>query len=228
MGTRTGTLRPRGHPGRGQLAAVLVLICLVLLSVTFLLGLLAGRQWARSHQSVAEVDKNRHPVLASGDGLKEREVGRPPQIQEKLTFYHTLTAPLGSAPSRPAAKVRRARAGAAAAENEEGVSKGEGPADGLRGDRGAQGRWVESGAVPVPGLPWTVQVAAYRSRNPAAALQRSLAASGYGAYITTVTGQDGTVRYRVRVGSYPSRSEAEKVSERLRAEGALTPLVVPR
>jgi len=79
-----------------------------------------------------------------------------------------------------------------------------------------------------PAHSWTVQVAAYRSAESAAVLQSSLAASGYDAYVVPSAGEDGTVRYRVRVGSYLSRSEAEKIAERLRSERAVAAFVVPR
>jgi len=211
MTARSGKLRPRAHLPRRQLA-VLVLMCVVMGSLTFLSGLLVGRHWARTHPQESEAGKDRRPALARGGGLKDRELGRPPQIQEKLTFYHTLTAPLPSTPPRPASKPPDARTRITGAENEQGGAvKSEAPLDG----------------VPTRGQPWTVQVAAYRSRDQAVALQRSLADAGYDTYVTSVTGQDGTVRYRVRVGSYPSRGEADKVSERLRAERALAPLIVP-
>lgn len=77
------------------------------------------------------------------------------------------------------------------------------------------------------GQSWTLQVGAYRNRNQALALQRSLEAAGYDAYLTTVPGQDGVVHHRVRVGTYPTRAAAEKVSEQLRTGRSLTPLVVP-
>lgn len=222
---RSGQLGPRAHPGHRRLGVV-VLTCLITLSLTFFLGLLVGRQWTLSLHAKAEVEKDKRPVQVGGARLKGRELGRPPQIQEKLTFYQTLTAPLAPRPPGPASKAPDTKARVAVAENEPGVSgssetaKSEAPTHASPGDPAKLAGGAGSGR------PWTVQVAAYQSRNQAEALQRSLVASGYDAYVTTVTGQDRTVRYRVRVGSYPSRGEAQKVSERLRSERALAPLVV--
>lgn len=245
MTAESGRFRFKDRSSRGQ-RGLRVLTCLVILSLTFAVGVLVGRQSARSHPQQVDWEKGKRAALAHRGGLEEREVRRQSQIQEKLTFYHTLTAPLASTPGTraegvggPVPKPRDARTGVAEAESGRGdVTKSE-----IQASAGAP-----ETRGPAPGQIWAVQVAAFRSLEPAEALQRSLAASGYDAYVTPSTGEDGTVRYRVRVGSYPSRSEAEKVVERLRAgsrakraavpgtqerastrvPGALAPLVVPR
>jgi cell division protein FtsN len=73
-----------------------------------------------------------------------------------------------------------------------------------------------------------VQVGAYRAREPAEEFRRSLSAAGYDAYVTAVSTDDGTVRYRVRVGSFSSRSDAEKTASRLKAERSLNPFVTTK
>lgn len=60
---------------------------------------------------------------------------------------------------------------------------------------------------------YTVQVAAYATRDQAEALRKSLAAKGVTARIVGVTKP-----YRVRVGRFGSRSEAEAVAKSLRAK----------
>ena len=60
---------------------------------------------------------------------------------------------------------------------------------------------------------YTVQVAAYATRDQAEALRKSLAAKGITARIVGVTKP-----YRVRVGRFGSRSEAEAVAKSLRAK----------
>ncbi len=201
MTASRGTLRSRIHPRRSGQFAVLALTCLALLCLTFFLGFLVGRQAARGQQREARVEQDKQAVLPgrvpapkAWVGARDREVGRLPQIQERLTFYHTLTAPPGSAPTTPALKARDASAAVKEPEKERA---------------------------------WTLQVGAYRSRSQAGALQRALVASGYDGYLTAVTGQDGAIHYRVRVGSYPTRAEAEQVSERLRTERSLAPFIVP-
>lgn len=207
MTARNGRVRPRTGTGPGRRGGF-VLACLLVLLLTFILGMVAGRQWTRSHRQGTEVAKSKRPALAGRAAAEDRGRPRPSEIQEKLTFYHTLTAPLAAPPSRPSPNPRDANAGVA------GAGQASSPAT--------------DGKGPPPGLPWTVQVAAYVSPGPAEALQRSLVESGYDAYVVQFTGEDGKVRYRVRVGSYPSRGEAQKVSERLRVERAVAPLIIPR
>ena len=75
---------------------------------------------------------------------------------------------------------------------------------------------------------WTVQVSAYRSRALAEELRARLAARGFDAYVFPSITEDGRPRYRVRIGTYPARSDAERVAAELRSERGLNPLVTPR
>ncbi len=75
---------------------------------------------------------------------------------------------------------------------------------------------------------WTVQVSAFRSRSLAEELRARLAARGFDAYVFPSITEDGRPRYRVRVGTYPTRSDAERVAIELRNERGLNPLVTPR
>jgi DedD protein len=75
---------------------------------------------------------------------------------------------------------------------------------------------------------WTVQVSAFRSRPLAEELRARLAARGFDAYVFPSITEDGRPRYRVRVGTYPTRSDAERAAVELRSERGLNPLVTPR
>jgi len=85
-------------------------------------------------------------------------------------------------------------------------------------------------AAPAPAEPdtWTVQVSAFRSRALAEELRSRLAARGFDAYVFPSITEDGRPRYRVRVGSYQSRADAERAAGDLRSERGLNPLVTPR
>jgi DedD protein len=85
-------------------------------------------------------------------------------------------------------------------------------------------------AAPAPVEPeaWTVQVSAFRSRALAEELRVRLVARGFDSYVFPSITEDGRPRYRVRVGSYPSRNDAERVVAELRSERGLNPLVTPR
>jgi len=71
-------------------------------------------------------------------------------------------------------------------------------------------------------------VAAYRTRELAEELQKSLRGIGHDAYVTAVSFDDGRVHYRVRVGSFADRSEAERTADRLRSERSLVPFVTQK
>jgi cell division septation protein DedD len=75
---------------------------------------------------------------------------------------------------------------------------------------------------------WTVQVSAFRSRALAEELRSRLAARGFDAYVFPSITEDGRPRYRVRVGTYVARGDAERVAADLRTERGLNPLVTPR
>jgi len=75
---------------------------------------------------------------------------------------------------------------------------------------------------------WTVQVSSFRSRALAEELRARLATRGFDAYLLSAATEEGRVRYRVRVGAYPARVEAERVAAELRTERTLSPFVTPR
>ena len=117
-----------------------------------------------------------------------------------LTFYQELTAPLTSPP--PAKPPKPAR-----------VEKTEPPrAEAARAD-------ADGG--------FTVQVGAYKAREPAEALRARLAAAGLDAYIAEAAGS-GVARFRVRVGAFVTREAAREAAARLAAERSVSTFVTAR
>jgi cell division protein FtsN len=196
--------------------AVLVMLCL-----TFALGLLVGRQWARQSASalIATAEPTRKPAASprrSGIAA-ETMADRVPEPTEKLTFYQTLTEPLdgpGAAP-KPEAKP---------------VAVKLPPPATLPPTPSAPA----AAKAPAPTLPaspqssWTIQVGAYKNRRQAEESRQKLAGAGLDAYVVTLAAQEGVARYRVRVGTYRSREEAASAAERLRAQRSLTTFVTPK
>jgi len=85
--------RRNGTMGRPQWIALGV-IALVILGLTFTLGTLVGRQWARHSQPTILADPARKAApTPRRSGLTDVVLDQPP-VQEPLTFYKTLTAPL--------------------------------------------------------------------------------------------------------------------------------------
>lgn len=114
-----------------------------------------------------------------------------------LTFYQELTAPLTSPPPAKPSKPGR-------------VDKGDKP------------------EAPGPtASAFTVQVAAYKSKEPAEALRARLAAGGLEAYVIQVDAATGA-RFRVRVGSFATREAAQQIADRIGSERSLSAFVTSR
>jgi cell division septation protein DedD len=68
-----------------------------------------------------------------------------------------------------------------------------------------------------------VQVAAVKERGEADTIARRLGGKGYPAFVTTAPG--GVQMFRVRVGKFPDRREAESVAGRLQKEEQFKPWI---
>ena len=220
----------RGRSRRGsRIATALFLVgCLGVLGLTFTLGVVTGRFWPRSSATIAVVAK----------GAKEP---RPAEPAPALTFYQELTAPLSSPPppakSRPprvepprleTPRADTLRADTPRAEAPRG-EKSDKPDAASKADAVAAAQATAvAPAKPAPGqTTFTVQVAAYKAREPADALRAKLAAAGYEAFVMQVD-TPGSARYRVRVGSFAARESAQQVADRIVGERSLPAFVTSR
>ena len=70
---------------------------------------------------------------------------------------------------------------------------------------------------------FTVQIAAYNARGEAEAIVRRLTSKGYPAYV--VAPGNGAAMYRVRVGKFKTRHDAEPVAARLQKEESYKPWI---
>jgi cell division protein FtsN len=232
-----------GGPGPAQWIALGGAV-LVMLGLTFTLGLLVGRQWARQSVSAAVASvaeparKPAAPPRRSGIAA-ETMADRAPEPTEKLTFYHTLTAPLDGhgAPPKPEAKpvaVQIPAISPAPASAPSAPAPARAPAPALpppgktAAAAPAPAPAVPASPVPASPTPWTIQVGAYKNRRQADELRQQLAGTGLDAYVVTLAAQEGVARYRVRVGTYRSREEAVTAADRLRAQRALATFVTPK
>jgi cell division septation protein DedD len=152
-------------------------------------------------------------VSAAGDeateaspGAPERAAAAPDRPAPPAPAVAPAPPPKVSEPARPPRAVRVARAPPA---------------------RPAPAQ-LTAAAPPVELEAWTVQVSAFRSRALAEELRSRLAARGFEAHVFPSITEDGRPRYRVRVGAYASRTDAERAAGELRSERGLNPLVTPR
>lgn len=217
--------RGRSRRGGSRIATALFLVgCLGVLGVAFALGVVTGRSWPRSST----------PITVVARGAKEPL--RPAEPAPALTFYQELTAPLSSPPppakSRPPRveppRLETPRADTPRAEASRG-EKSDKPDAASKADAvAAAPATAVAPAKPAPGqTTFTVQVAAYKAREPADALRAKLAAAGYEAYVVQVD-TPGSARYRVRVGSFAARDSAQQVADRIVGERSLPAFVTSR
>lgn len=84
-------------------------------------------------------------------------------------------------------------------------------------------------AAATPGEPggvgYVVQVAALQVRGEADSIAKRLSGKGYPAYVTAPVSGGSAPIYRVRVGKYKSRREAEQVAARLEREEQFKPWI---
>ena len=232
--------RAGGGPGFGQWL-VLGGAVVVILGLTFALGLLVGRQLARSSlaagpPSASEAARKAGaPAPRRGGIAAETMADRTPEPTEKLTFYQTLTEPLnGGGPARPEPKPVTVKVSApspapAAAPVPAATAPPPVSLPPAPGKAAAPASPVaKPAASPAAGPPWTVQVGAFKNRRQAEDTRQQLAAAGLDAYVASVAAQDGQPRFRVRVGTYRSREEAAAAAERIRVQRSLTAFATPK
>jgi len=232
--------RGRGRPGRAQWIALLTASALIM-GLTFALGVLVGRQWSRPVAMTASAEAGARKTIPPGKrgGLSSADVEPVPSVDQKLTFYQTLTAPLGRGSAdasqrnadktRPAAEPAIPRAEPVASPPPPSRSTGHDetliekpvPPEAKAGADAARPTAEASG-------PWSVQAGAFRTRAQADGLEKQLHQAGFDAYVTQASGEDGQIRFRVRVGTFKNKAEAQRMADRMRAERSVAAFVAPK
>jgi DedD protein len=72
---------------------------------------------------------------------------------------------------------------------------------------------------------WVVQLVALRDRNAATSIVQRLSAKGYPAFVVSPTASTPNHVFKVQVGRYGDRAEAEKVASRLQKEEKFKPWI---
>ena len=73
-----------------------------------------------------------------------------------------------------------------------------------------------------------MQAAAFKTQAQADALQKQLKQSGFDAYVASAAGSDGQTNYRVRIGTFKTKAEAQRIAERVRGERSLAAFITPK
>jgi len=228
----------------GKQLVFLFMAATVVSVVIFLCGVLVGRgvraERVANDGSVASVaDTTPQPAPAPPTqppaGSDPTAAAAPPTAEEGLTAVNRddkKTAPEASKPAStegrasetpaPADKGTSApapRAAAAAPAPPSEPPKAAAKAEPVR----------RAGAEPASegepsGQGFAVQIAALNVRSEADAIARRLSSKGYAAYVITPANGTPAV-YRVRVGKFPTRREAESVAAKLQREEQFKPWV---
>ena len=191
----------------------------------FLMGLLVGRG----------VLASRGPAGAESAAAREVEPPPPPATTtasstspstagEKLSYAERLGAPepakeqlkAEAAPSEPppAPRSERAAAASASAAARTATTSASSPTSST----------VPASTEPA-GAGFAIQVAAIREREEADVMVKRLAGKGYPAYVVAPA-SGAPVVFRVRVGKYKDRREADTVAARLQKEEQFKPWIV--
>ena len=225
--------RVKSGPGRIQWIA-LVSAAAVIMGLTFTLGVLVGRQWSRPVSVAASAESGARKIVPPGKrgGLSGADVEPAPAIDQKLTFYQTLTAPLGrgfaDASQRPEDKAKAQHVPEPARAEPPPpsylyASRGETIVEKPEAAEVAAARAQADAAGP-----WSVQVAAFKTRPQADTLQQQLKKAGFDAYVASAAASDGQTNYRGRIGTFKSKLDAQRMAERVRGERSLAAFVAPR
>jgi len=174
-----------------------------------MLGVTAGRFWGRAPSAPSTTAAKESAPARGAD-----RAARPTEPTPALTFYQDLTAPLTAPPPTKVAKPGRT-------EKSERIEK---PEVAPKPERAAPPD--ASLPAPSPGA-FTIQVGAYKAREPAEALRARLAAAGHDAYIVEADGP-GAARFRVRVGAFATREAAREAAARLAAERSVPTFITTR
>jgi DedD protein len=140
--------------------------------------------------------------------------GQAPITPSEFTFYETLkkaphdpAATVGLTPQKSQPKARSKTAPKPAAK----------PAP-------AKNRVIDTTTADKSTFHYTVQVAAFRQKSMAEEMIKALSKKGHEAYLMTASLSDG-VTYRVRVGRFATREEADRTAEQLAAKEKLHPFI---
>jgi len=232
----------------GKQLVFLFMATTVVAVVIFLCGVMVGRgvrAEAASETEAQVADLSTQPATppsadvnpASPQPKIDTSTPPPQPVNDELSYYsrlekqgtpaETLKAPGGARPaSEPAAPAEKPTAPAPAAPNVTTAAAPTRPASTAPNQKANPSpAATESVAASNDPSGFAVQVAALGSKADAAALAQRLTGKGYDAYVVVPPAGSRSV-YRVRVGRFKSRQEADATARRLEKEEKFKPWVI--
>jgi len=206
-------------PGAKQLV-FLAIVATVVAVVVFLCGVLVGRgvPLRRAQEATASDVFPGGSVQIAGDGASASPVaedGDTSSALADLSYFERLN---GTDPVQEADALQQ---------EDPAESAPDGTAIGGASAASPPASSTVAEADPEPTAPtFVLQVTALRERDQADQVAEGLVASGYPAFVVAPADDAPVVVFRVRVGPYDDRAEAEAAGRRLEAEERLRPWVI--
>jgi cell division septation protein DedD len=210
----------------GKQLVFLFIVTTTVIVVVFLCGVKVGRgvraaQGDEPEQAPAAATaapSQPQPVAESGPPAAE-----PPapaaETPEQLSYHKRLQG--SGAPTEKLKSVDESKAASGStAQPPASAAASKPPAAATARQTPAAPAQQADAGVPSSGRPgtWVVQVIATRDRDVASSVVKKLAAKGYPAFLVTPTPGAAQPFYKVHVGRYDDRGEAEQVSTRIKKE----------
>ena len=205
----------------GKQLVFLFMAATVVSVVIFLCGVLVGRGVRAERGIDAEAAELRTAEPAPQQAASpapptpagsDPTAAAPPQAVDDLSYFNRLQA------SNPPPEQLKAAPAAAPAEKPAAPQNAAAPAP------APQGPARVAAANGPQGTGYAVQVAALNIRSEADAIAKRLAAKGYAAYVLNPAAGTPQI-YRVRIGKFGSRREAETIATKLEKEEQFKPWV---
>lgn len=191
----------------GKELVFLVMATTVVSIFIFLVGVVVGRDVAakRGDEPIdsAEVSTPAGPTAAPADADPPAAEPPVPPVESELSYHSRLQSTAASEEPKPTAQDEPPPTA------QPSSTPGATPPDQV----------PPSDDVPTAGRPgtWVLQITALRNRGNAAELVQRLVRKGYPAFLQNPAPGEPVI-YRVRVGRFSDRKEAEQVRERLQKE----------
>ena len=226
----------------GKQLVFLFMAATVVSVVIFLCGVMVGRGVQTSRGAAGDAEEVTADVrpVAGGEGSQTGGTVEGPPPTEPPPVENDYHERLTGAAQRESLPAEAARDHASGAEKK---SQGEAagtrpmpaapkatekpapaPAAAAQRPAAAPARSAVQAGDPTSSSGYAVQLAALRERNEAEAIVKRLVQKGYQAYVL-VPAPGAPPVYRVQVGRFPTRNEAERTAARLRKQEQFTPWV---
>jgi cell division septation protein DedD len=222
----------------GKQLVFLFMAATVVSVVIFLCGVLVGRGVRAEQASAAEAAdlaaaaEPAKPAATSGapsQGASDPTAAAPPPAVDELSYFDRLQADKPAAERLKPAETARVEkpvlqpAAPVRSENAAATTSTRPPAAAAASSSTAASPATAAASEP-QGSGFAVQIAALNVRSEADAIAKRLASKGYAAYVMAPPSGSPQI-YRVRIGKFDSRGEAETVATKLEKEEQFKPWI---